>query len=173
MSDPLGFELDPPLTDALLERMADIWLEVTRAGGAVGGGPDATATDLQPVIDDAVDRVRAGTDRLVIASLGTDLIGFAFLSFRPGPLFRHWAMVKRLQVRPSLQGQGFGGALLDELACIGREIGLEQLHLTVRGGTGTEGFYARHGYRIVARIPDVIRVAHDDTREEIYMVAPL
>jgi len=173
MSSQLSFRLDPPLDDALVARMSSIWLEVTHAGGAVGGAPDATAEDLEPVIEDALTRVRSGKDRLVTATLDDELIGFGFLSFRPGPLFRHWATVKRLQVHPSVQGRGFGGALLDELARVGKEIGLEQLHLTVRGGTGTEGFYARHGYRIMARLPDVIRLAPDDTREEIYMVARL
>lgn len=169
----LSFELDPSLTEVLVSHMAQIWLDVTRAGGAVGGAPTASASDLQPVIDDALDRVRSGKDHLVTAARGEDVIGFAFLSFRPGPLFKHWATVKRLQVHPDLQGQGFGGALLDELARVGKELGLEQLHLTVRGGTGTEAFYERHGYRIMARIPDVIRLASDDTREEIYMVATL
>ncbi len=153
--------------------MGEIWLDVTHAGGAVGGASDASPADLQPVIEDALDRVRSGKDHLVTASLGRNLIGFAFLSFRPGPLFKHWATVKRLQIHPRLQGRGYGGQLLDELARVGRKLGLEQLHLTVRGGTGTEAFYARHGYRIMARIPDVIRLAPDDTREEIYMVARL
>ncbi len=76
-------------------------------------------------------------------------------------------------MHPDFQGRGYGAALLDELARVGRALGLEQLHLTVRGATGTEGFYERHGYRIMARLPDVIRLAPDDTREEIYMVARL
>lgn len=167
------FVLDPPLSQDLVQRMSEIWLDVTNAGGAVGAAHPATAADLEPVIEDALSRVQAGKDRFVVANRQQELIGFGFLSFRPGPLFRHWATVKRLQVRPDLQGQGIGGALLDELAHIGREIGLEQLHLTVRGGTGREGFYARHGYRIVARIPEAIRVAPHDTRDELYMVARL
>ena len=171
--DGLTFELNPSLTDDVVARMAQIWLDVTHAGGAVGGAPDATASDLEPVIEDALGRVRAGKDHMVSASLAGELIGFGFLAFRPGPLFKHWATVKRLQVHPDLQGRGYGGELLDELARVATQLGLEQLHLTVRGGTGTESFYARHGYRIMARIPDVIRLAPDDTREEIYMVARL
>ncbi len=171
--EELSFVLDPVLGSDLVEELSRIWLDVTRAGGAVGGAPDATEADLAPVIQDALDRVQTGKDHMLLGRLGHRPVGFAFLSFRPGPLFRHWATVKRLQVRPELQGRGFGDAFLEELARVAKDLGLEQLHLTVRGGTGTEAFYERHGYRVVCRIPDVIRVAPDDTREEIYMVARL
>lgn len=171
--EALTFVTDPKLTDDLVTRITDIWIEVTNAGGSVGGVAPADADQLQPVIEDALGRVEAGKDHMVLASIEDRIVGFGFLSFRPGPLFRHWATVKRLQVDPSLQGRGYGGAILDELARVARELGLEALHLTVRGGTGTEGFYERHGYRELARIPDAIRLAPDDTREEIYMVARL
>lgn len=171
--ETLAFVTDPELTPELRDEIAVVWLEVTRAGGAVGAAPDASAADLEPVIEDALGRVLAGKDHMVLARLGRAIAGFGFLSFRPGPLFRHWATVKRLQVRPTLQGRGFGHTLLDELVRVARGLGLEQLHLTVRGGTGTERFYEKHGFEVMARIPDVIRVAPDDTREEIYMVARL
>lgn len=167
----ISFSLDPPLEDALVDRLAEIWLEVTNAGGAVGAAAPATHDDLRPVREDALGRVAEGKDHIVVAFIDGDVAGFGFLSFRPGPLFRHWATVKRLQVDPALQGRGVGGALLAEMTRVARDIGLEQLHLTVRGGTGREAFYQRYGYRVAARIPDVIRVAPDDTREEIYMVA--
>ena len=169
----LTFVTDPPLTDELVARMTEIWIDVTNAGGSVGGVAPADEDQLRPVIDDALGRVEAGKDHMVLASLGDRVVGFGFLSFRPGPLFRHWATVKRLQVDPALQGRGYGGAILDELGRVARELGLEALHLTVRGGTGTEGFYVRHGYEELARIPDAIRLAPDDTREEIYMIARL
>ena len=167
------FLVDPPLDPPLVERLAEIWLDVTNAGGAVGAAAPATHEDLQPVREDALGRVQAGKDHMVVALLDDQVVGFGFLAFRPGPLFRHWATVKRLQVHPDLQGQGIGGALLAEMTRVARELGLEQLHLTVRGGTGREAFYERYGYKVAARVPDVIRVAPDDTREEIYMVARL
>lgn len=173
MPERISFLLDPPLEDPLVERIAEIWLDVTNAGGAVGAAAPATHEDLEPVRDDALGRVRAGNDHMVLALLDEEVVGFGFLTFRPGPLFRHWATVKRLQVHPDLQGRGIGGALLAEMTRVARSLGLEQLHLTVRGGTGREAFYERYGYRVAARIPDVIRVAPDDTREEIYMVARL
>jgi len=173
MAGEISFGLDPPLDGALTEHIARIWLDVTNAGGAVGAAAPSTHEELQPVREDALGRVAAGKDHMVVAYMDDTLVGFGFLTFRPGPLFRHWATVKRLQVDPRLQGRGIGGALLDEVARVGRELGLEQLHLTVRGGTGREEFYERHGFRVMARIPDMIRVAPDDTREEIYMVARL
>ena len=169
----LTFVVDPPLTDELVEQLTDIWIDVTNAGGSVGGVPPADAKTLEPVIDDALGRVRSGKDRMVLAVLEDRPIGVGFLSWRPGPLFQHWATVKRLQIHPSLQGRGYGAALLDEMTRLARDLGLEQLHLTVRGGTGREGFYERHGYRVMARLPGAIRLAPDDTREEIYMVAYL
>lgn len=173
MPEGLTFLLDPPLEASLVERLADIWLDVTNAGGAVGAAAPATHEDLRPVREDALGRVQAGKDHMVVALVQGEVVGFGFLTFRPGPLFRHWATVKRLQVHPDLQGRGIGGALLAEMTRVARTLGLEQLHLTVRGGTGTEAFYQRFGYEVAARIPDVIRVAPDDTREEIYMVARL
>jgi hypothetical protein len=51
-----------------------------------------------------------------------------------------------------------------------RDLGLDALHLTVRGGTGITGFYARQGYIEVGRIPRSIRLADGEERDSIYMV---
>jgi GNAT superfamily N-acetyltransferase len=157
-----------------LDALLDIWTEVTNAGGAVGLVPPVTKDDVAAVSDVAFERVRSGRDRLLVAYADDVVVGFLFLEHRPGPLFKHWATVKRLQVRPSLQGTGYGGKILELLHQIAQErLKLEQLHLTVRGGTGTESFYERYGYSVAARIPGVIRVALGDDREEIYMVKRL
>jgi hypothetical protein len=49
-------------------------------------------------------------------------------------------------------------------------MGLEQLHLAVRGGTGLEHFYARLGWREIGRWPGALRLAPGDDRDEILMV---
>jgi hypothetical protein len=54
-----------------------------------------------------------------------------------------------------------------------RDLGLEQLQLTVRGGTGLERFYGRFGYAVVGRHPGALRVAPGDDCDEIMMVASL
>ena len=170
------FRLDPPLDEPTSRRLVEIWVDVSNAGGAVGfppPPPEVTIEDVAPVAEKAFRSIREGSDHIVVAYLRNSAVGFAFLEHRPGPLFRHWATIKRLQIAPSFQQRGYGQQLL--LACheLARSIGLEQLHLTVRGGTGTEAFYEAHGYRLIARIPDAIRVSPADTREELYMVVRL
>ena len=170
----LTFELDPELTSDLVGALEDIWLEVGMAGGSVGTPPDATLDDVRTLSEKAFRAVQEGDDHIVVANVDGRPVGFGFLTHNPGTLFEHWATLKRLQVRPSLQGQGIGTALLQEITRAAREdLGLEQLQLTVRGKTGTEGFYERFGYEIVGRIPDAIRVAPGDDRDMIYMMARL
>lgn len=170
----LTFELDPELTSELVGALEDIWLEVGRAGGSVGTPPDATLDDVRTLSEKAFRAVQEGDDHIVVAYMDGRPVGFGFLTHNPGALFEHWATLKRLQVRPSLQGQGIGTALLQEITRAARDdLGLEQLQLTVRGKTGTESFYERFGYEIVGRIPDAIRVAPGDDRDMIYMVSRL
>jgi predicted N-acetyltransferase YhbS len=170
------FHLDPDLDDATVRELVEVWVEVSNAGGAVGFAPpppDVAFEDVAPVAQAALRAVREGRDHLVVARDRGAVAGFAFLEHRPGPLFRHWATVKRLQVHPRLQGRGIGTELLRACHRFGRELGLEALHLTVRGATGTESFYERLGYEPIATIPQAIRLAPEDTRDEIYMVKRL
>lgn len=170
----LSFELDPELTTQLVDHLEGIWLEVGNAGGSVGTPLGATLDDVRALSGNAFRAVKEGDDHIVVAFIDDDPVGFAFLAHHPGSLFAHWATVKRLQVRPSLQGRGIGTALLREITRTARdELDLEQLQLTVRGKTGTEGFYERFGYEVVGRIPDAIRVAPGDDRDMIYMVTRL
>jgi GNAT superfamily N-acetyltransferase len=169
----LRFELDPKLDDELAQALLELWTDVSNAGGAVGFVPPVTADDVRHTADIAFRRIRDGEDHLIVAFRDDALVGFLFLEQRPGELFAHWATIKRLQVHPTLQGTGLGGALLEETHRLAKSLGLESLHLTVRGGTGTEGFYERYGYETVARIPEVIRVSADDTRDELYMIKKL
>jgi hypothetical protein len=54
------------------------------------------------------------------------------------------------------------------------EMGLEQLRLAARGGTGLEGFYSRLGWEVTGRWRGALRFAPGDDRDEILMIlAPL
>jgi len=169
----LRFELDPKLDDELAGALLELWTDVSNAGGAVGFVPPVTQDDVRQTAEIAFRRIKDGEDHLIVAFRDDRPVGFLFLEQRPGVLFEHWATIKRLQVHPTLQGTGLGGALLEETHRIAPGLGLEALHLTVRGRTGTEGFYEKYGYETIARIPDVIRVAPDDTRDELYMIKKL
>lgn len=172
----VSYRLDPPLDEGAARRLIEVWVDVSNAGGAVGFAPpppEVTFEDVAPVAESALRTVSEGRDHLVAAYEGQALVGFAFLEHRPGPLFRHWATVKRLQVHPDWRGRGIGTDLLRACHRCARTLGLEALHLTVRGGTGTEAFYERHGYELIASIPRAIRLSADDVRDELYMVARL
>lgn len=169
----LRCELDPELDEALVGKLVTIWTAVSNAGGAVGFVPPVTEDDVRTVADRAFATATEGGGHVVVAFEDNEPLGFLFLESRPGPLFKHWMIIKRLQVHPARQNEGLGGKILDATHRIAKDLGLEQMHLTVRGGTGRERFYEKHGYQVMARIPGVIRLSPEDTREEIYMVKHL
>jgi GNAT superfamily N-acetyltransferase len=169
----LSFELDPSLTDDLRARVLALWVEVTNAGGAVGFVPPVTADDVRPTADVTLDAVAAGRDHLLAGFEGDKLTALLFIVDNGHALKDHWRVLKRVMVTPGSQGRGYGVAIMREATAVARKMGLAALQLTVRGGTGTEAFYTRLGYREVGRIPGALRVApahdRDRDRDEIIM----
>jgi GNAT superfamily N-acetyltransferase len=157
--------VDAELRAALLA----CWTDVTNAGGAVGFVPPVTPDDVAPALDALVERVAGGRERLVVLRVGDEVAGWAVLKLSADPLRRHWATVLRVQVCPDRQGQGLGRVLMAGVHDAARALGLEMLHLTVRGGYGLEGFYTGLGYRESGRMPGAIRVAPGDDREEVHL----
>ncbi len=162
-------DVGPQLRRALLA----CWTEVSNAGGAVGFVPPVTEDDVEPVLDALLGRVAQGREQLVVVQVGGELAGWAVLSLSVSPLRRHWATVLRVQVHPARQGQGLGRVLMTGVHDAARALGLEMLHLTVRGGYGLEGFYAGLGYREFGRMPGAIRLGPGDDREEVHLYAVL
>ena len=75
---------------------------------------------------------------------------------------------------PSLGQCSFGDRVDARPACCPREIGLEQLRLAARGGTGLERFYSGLDWEVTGRWPGALRFAPGDDRDEILMIlAPL
>jgi GNAT superfamily N-acetyltransferase len=165
----LSFELDPPLTADLRAEILALWVAVTNAGGAVGFVPPVTEDDVRPTADATLDAVAAGRDHLIGGFDGDKLTALVFLVDNGHALKDHWRVLKRVMVAPGSQGRGYGVAIMREAATVAEKMGLAALQLTVRGGTGTEAFYTRLGYREVGRIPGALRVAPDDDRDEIIM----
>jgi GNAT superfamily N-acetyltransferase len=162
--------VDPPLTGDLRERIVDLWVAVTNAGGAVGFVPPVDAERVRPTAEKAFASVEEGFDRLVVAVDGAHgVAGLLFIVDSRFDLMRHWRVVKRVMVSPGYQGRGVGAALMRQAETVGREMGLTALEVTVRAGLGTEKFYAGLGYREIGRRPGALRVAPGDDRDEIAM----
>jgi GNAT superfamily N-acetyltransferase len=169
----IRFELDPALGPDLRERIIALWVDVTNAGGAVGFVAPVTADDVRVTAQQAFAGVDSGLDRLLIGFDGERLVALLFVIDNRFALKDHWRILKRVMVAPDTQGLGYGAALMREAAAVGRKLGLAGLQVTVRAGQGTEGFYARLGYREVGRLPGALRVAPGDDRDEILMWLPL
>lgn len=165
-------EADP----GIRQQMTDCWITVTNAGGAAGFPfPPVDARHVAPAVDQLADQLDPQRGRILLAMDGGTLTGWVALSRSASPLIAHWGTVNHLQTKPDHRSQGIGSALMHELRRIARdEMGLEQLHLAARGGVGLEDFYSRLGWRETGRWPSKLRLAPDDTRDEVLMIlAPL
>lgn len=146
--------VNPRLTDELLDRLVDIWVAATNAGGAVGFVGPVDAGTVAPAVAGFWDRVLDGVTDLVVVSVDERPAGFGFLTGAADPdVAPHRAEVQKVMRDPEIRGKGIGAAVLDGLEARARERDLTLLTLTVRGGTGTEAFYAGHGYVQVASLP--------------------
>ncbi|MEU3187155.1 GNAT family N-acetyltransferase [Streptomyces sp. NPDC006923] len=171
----LIFELDPRVDRALTDGLVELWTDVSNAGGAVGFVPPVTADDIRPELVRHLTAMAEGRCRLLV---GYDEEGAvsatAFLTLNSHRLMRHWLWVYTVMVHPRHQGRGYGRELMAAAADAARGFeGIEALRLTCRGGTGADRFYASCGFKEVGRVPDAIRVAPGDDRDDITMLLPL
>lgn len=147
------------------------WIAVTNAGGSVGFTAPADRVEVAAALDAALERVAAGRDALGIVRRGGASVGMGLLVNTGSAIQRHWRTLLRVMVRPELHGTGAGRLLVEGLHQMARDLGLEQLQLTVRSGERLESFYERFGYVVVGRHPGAVRVACGDDRDEVMMVA--
>lgn len=171
----LTFELDPTVDRALHDGLVTLWADVSNAGGSVGFVPPVTADDIRPEMVKHLGAMVEGRCRPLV---GYDEDGAvaatAFLTLNTHRLMRHWLWLYTVMVHPRHQGKGYGRDLLAAAADAARSIeGIEAIRLTCRGGTGVDRFYASCGYKEVGRVPDAIRVAPGDDRDDIMMLLPL
>jgi GNAT superfamily N-acetyltransferase len=164
------------VTAGLRRELIDCWITVTNAGGAAGFPfPPVDKAIVAPVADQIIASLSPGGSRLLLALAGHALAGWVHLWRQPDPVVAHWGTISHLQTLPAFRGQGIGGALMTHARHVARdEMGLEQLHLAARGGTGLERFYSGLGWEVIGRWPGALRFAPGDDRDEILMIlAPL
>lgn len=123
----------------LRQELIDCWITVSNAGGAVGFPfPPVDTAIVSPVADELIASLSPDR-RLLVAVAGGALSGWVHLQRHSNPVIAHWGLISHLQTLPTVQGQGIGGALMTHARQVARQdMGLEQLHLAVRGGTGLE-----------------------------------
>ena len=160
--------------DALSEALVECWTRVSNAGGAVGF----------PFLPVAQADVRAATlsmvaslsnhVRLLVATTGSSVAGWLLLSLNDSPLTAHWATVTRVQTDLPFRGEGVARTLLGDVARVaGDDLGLQQLHIQVRGGAGLEAFYGKLGWAEIGRWPAALRLAEGADRDEVMMLLRL
>ena len=164
---------NPPLDSELRRQLVEIWVHATNAGGALGLLSPATVESASKLATVTWRSIEEGSDDLFVAYAGGTPVGWVVLSPRQDGVTPHWRTVKRLQVHPEQQGRGYGQALLAAVERFGLVKGLEELHLTLRDGTGVDRFYQALGWREIARIPRALRLGPGDDRDEVYMVKSL
>lgn len=171
----LTYSLDPSVGPALHEGILDLWTDVTNAGGAVGFVGPVLRDDVRPQLAKQLAAVAEGSTRLLVGTDADDRVAAtAFLTLNGHSLMKHWLWAYTVMVHPRHQGKGYGRDLMAAVADGARAIdGIEAVRLTCRGGMGLEHFYAACGYKEVGRVPDAIRVAPGDDRDEITLLLPL
>jgi GNAT superfamily N-acetyltransferase len=159
--------MDSRITDGICA----LWAEVVNAGGAVGFIPPVTAQDVRPELFKHLSAMREGRVRLLAGHDGEgEVRATAFFTFNTHRLMRHWVWLYTVMVHPGLQGRGYGRQLMAaaEEAARGME-GVRGIRLTCRGGLGLEHFYGSCGYKEAGRVPEAIKLADGDLRDDITM----
>ncbi|MEU1466712.1 GNAT family N-acetyltransferase [Streptomyces sp. NPDC005761] len=171
----LTFELDPTFDRSVRDGIAELWADVSNAGGAVGFVPPVTTEDIRPELVKHLAAMTEGRTRLLVGYDDRGAVAAtAFLTHNTHRLMAHWLWIYTVMVHPRHQGRGYGRDLMAAAADAARTIdGIEAIRLTCRGGTGADRFYSACGYKEVGRVPGAIRVAEGDDRDDVIMLLPL
>jgi len=171
----LTFELDPVVDSAVHDDILTLWADVSNAGGSVGFVPPVSRETVRPELVKHLAAMAEGRTRLLVGrEEDGSVAATAFLVLNSHRLMKHWLWLYTVMVHPGHQGKGYGRDLLTAAAEAARGIdGMEAIRLTCRGGEGLERFYGSCGYKEVGRVPDAIRVAPGDDRDDITMLLSL
>lgn len=126
---------EAPVLEDLQRRAAAVW-EEDRA--VLEAHPDAIRVDVGAIED---QRLRVAADP------ADQPLGFAHLL----PVAEGECELDGLFVEPDAFGQGLGKLLLEDAAERARAAGAARLYVV--SGPGAQGFYERHGFRLLDAVP--------------------
>ncbi|GAA2776303.1 GNAT family N-acetyltransferase [Saccharopolyspora taberi] len=152
----------------LVHALADLWGQVTIAGGGVGFGPADPVEEVRAAASSVIDDVAARRAHLITIGRSHELVGAAVLVPGRYPVSRHTAELSLLMVHPDLWGRGWGRQLVEAAVSQARAIGVEKLELVARSGAGLEEFYTALGWVESGRWPGSVRVAEGDDRDRVW-----
>jgi len=117
-------------------------LALVHAGADAGEGP----------WDDDLRSIKKGylgdRGKFLIATIGGRLVGMGALRKKG----EKTAEIKRMRVRPGLQGKGIGTKLLERLEAKAKELGYSRIILdSTTKQAGALSFYRKHGYNAIER----------------------
>ncbi len=116
-----------------------------------------------------------GTRVHLVAEAGGEAIGNAVLQRHAHPLMAHRAEVCSLVVAEGYQRQGVARRRVEAACECAREMGVEILEVSCRGGEPAEQVYPRLGFREYGRLPRGIVEPWGDKRvfDQVYFFMPV
>lgn len=167
--------LQPDEVVVYRENWVDVWTAASNAGGAIDFVSQVHKDDVLPRVDTEIaSAVDKGNRVGVLEDPNTKMaMAFAVLKRTSSPLQQHWQFLTRVMVHPACQRRGVGQKLVLEMHRVAKEIGLRQVRLTFRGGTGLERFYEALGYRQIGFHPDGVQIGPLEFCPEITMLFDL
>ncbi len=136
----------------------DLVAGVAALGGAVGWlhvpSRDETSAWL--------DATLAGPARLLLALEDGVVVGCGLWEWRPEPVMRQNAQIRKVMVAAAARGRGVARLLVGALVADAERAGVEVLTLSARGNNhGALGLYLSLGFTVSGRLPDYIAVGQD------------
>ncbi len=156
---------DVPAT--FVDELADLWLNVSLAGGSVGFATEVDAPTVRAASERIVADAVAGCAQLLVLRREGALVGTVRLERGSDPVVQHRAMLKLLMIDPGLQGQGWAPASSMIVSTSPANSGWSR-YRSARSATGLEEYYTKIGWQEVGRFPGGVRLAPGDDRDEVW-----
>jgi N-acetylglutamate synthase-like GNAT family acetyltransferase len=162
--------LNPPITPELRNGLLDLWFDVSQAGGSVGYTPSSPRPVVQQGLTRHLEEVQSGSMHLLVAEREGQVVASCAFAENPLAIQAHFMELRRFMVHPSHQRSGIGRWLANRACDLARdELQIESVHIQVRSGESLEAFWTRCGFSVVAVIPQLVKLSHDEYRDGVYM----